>query len=59
MLMTDVKRRRKYHSRQNKIHDVRNIGIPKYIFFINVFLRGTGCFQKVYMRFLLMYNAFK
>ncbi len=47
MLKTDVKRR-KYHSRQNKImvHDVRNIGILNIELYMNVFLRGTGCFLK-------------
>ncbi len=47
MLKTDGKRR-KFHSRQNKItfHDPRNIGILNTEFYMNVLLRGTSCFQK-------------
>ncbi len=55
-------KRRKYPSRQNKIHDARNIGILNIEFYMNVFLRGTGCFQKsllVVLFILPLYNAFK
>ncbi len=50
MLKMDAKRR-KYHNRQNKItvHDARNIGILNIELYMNVFLRGTGCFQKSFI----------
>ncbi len=64
MLKTDEKRR-KYHSRQNKImvHDVRNIGILNIELYMNVFVRGNWLFsEKLTWRFLFvlpLYNAFK
>ncbi len=42
MLKMDAKRR-KYHNRQNKIHDARNLGILNIEYFMNVF-QGQGFF---------------